>query len=140
MCKIGKNIKLCSCLPNGDIKAIVHNKKSRKHKIDRDQHTWALERYIGDSEYFMDGMLIFPSKMLVENLTEEFMLKELNSRNCFDFEYLPIEGVNLKIYNPKKYINEYLSFIFRNGSWIAESYDGFRDKTEKINYGKLIFE
>jgi hypothetical protein len=58
----------------------------------------------------------------------------------FNFEYQPIEGDNLEIYNPEIYNEKYLSFIFRNGNWVADFYNGFGDKTEKINYGKVIVE
>lgn len=138
MCEIGNEIKLCTCVPNG-LNAIVHNKKSRSRQ-NRDKFTWTLNKYVGDSENMMDGMLIYPDSVLSENLTTERMLSELNDRNCFDFDYEPNEGDNLLIYNPEKYIKKYLSFIYRNGKWIADSYNKFRDKIEKINYGNVTFD
>lgn len=139
MCEIGKHIKLCTCLPNGDINAVVHHKKSQNRK-NRDKHTWTLSRYLGNSEYQMDGMITMPDDMLVGNLNSDFLLQELNSRNCFDFEYSPNEGDNLQVYNPVKYASKFLSFILRDGFWVKDYYNGFKDKTEKINYGTLLIE
>lgn len=139
MCETGKEIKLCTCVPNG-MNRIVHNKKSRRFKKFRNEFTWKLRKYVGDSNCMMDGMIIFPLDALSEDLTNEKMLTDLNHRNCFDFDYKPNEGDNLEIYTPHRYEREYLSFIFRNEEWIADYYDGFRDETEKINYGIVYFE
>lgn len=139
MCEIGKEMKLCTCVPNG-IDAIVHHKKSRKFKKFRNDFSWKLLKYVGDSSCMMDGMIIFPLDSLSKDLTNEKMLLDLNSRNCFDFDYQPQEGDNLLILAPHKYEQEFLSFIFRNEEWVADYYNGFRDETKKINYGTVNFE
>ncbi|MCL9806559.1 hypothetical protein NAT51_13570 [Flavobacterium amniphilum] len=126
-------------MPNG-ANTIVHNKKSRRFKHNREKYTWTLDKYIGYAKYPMDGMLIYPDHDLAENLTTETVLEELNSKNCFDFDYNPNEGDNLRIYNPEKYIRKYLSFIYRNGKWMADSYNGLIEETEKFNYGNIDFE
>ncbi|WP_131494773.1 hypothetical protein [Flavobacterium enshiense] len=118
----------------------MNNKNSRKNKIDAEKYTWTLKRYLGNSDIQMDGLLMSPSDKLVDNLSAEYIKAELNERNCFDFDYKPVEGDNLEIHNPKKYIAKYISFIFRDGKWVADSYNGFIDKTEKINYGQVEFE
>ena len=138
MCEIGKEIKLCTCIPNG-LNTIVHNKKA-KEKKNQDKYTWTLYKYVGLTEYPMDGMLIYPDDALSETLSAEKMLEELNNRNCFDFSYNPNEGDNLQIYNPAKFIKKYLSFIYRNGKWIVDSYNSFTCDTEKINYGNVEVE
>ncbi|MBF7091290.1 hypothetical protein IUY40_07040 [Flavobacterium sp. ALJ2] len=138
MCDTGKEIKLCTCVPNG-INSIVHNKKSRKFKKLRNEFTWTLKKYVGDSDFTMDGMIIFPLDALSEDLTNKKMLVALNSKNCFDFDYIPNEGDNLRIDTPHTN-QKFLSFIYRKGEWVPDFYDGFRDKTEKINYGKVTFE
>lgn len=139
MCETGKEIKLCTCVPDG-IDKIVHNKKSRRFKEFRNSFTWALEKYVGDSTCMMDGMIIFPIEALSDALTTEKMLVDLNNRNCFDFDYQPNEGDYLQIFTPHRYEQEFLSFIYRNQEWIADYYNGFRDETEKINYGIVRFE
>ncbi len=139
MCETGKEIKLCTCVPNG-MNRIVHNKKSRRFKKLPKEFTWKLRKYVGFSNCMMDGMIIFPIDILSEDLTTEKMLMDLNNRNCFDFDYQPNEGDNLQIFTPEKYSIQFLSFIYRNGEWIADYYNGFRDATEKINHGKVYFD
>lgn len=139
MCETGKEIKLCTCVPNG-MNRIVHNKNSRRFKNLPKEFTWTLRKYVGDSDCMMDGMITFPLDMISEDLTTEKMLVDLNNRNCFDFDYKPNEGDNLQIFTPEKYSRQFLSFIYRNDEWIADFYDGFRYETEKINHGKVYFD
>ncbi|TPG45232.1 hypothetical protein [Flavobacterium pectinovorum] len=139
MCETGKEIKLCTCVPNG-IDKIVHNKKSRRFKHLRKEYTWTLEKYIGGTDFTMDGMIIFPNDSLSEDLTNESMLIVLNNRHSFDFNYEPKEGDNLQVFGPQSDFRKFLSFIYRNEKWITDYYDGFKDKTEKINYGTVTIE
>ncbi|PIF34277.1 hypothetical protein CLU81_4915 [Flavobacterium sp. 9] len=139
MCETGKEIKLCTCVPDG-IDKIVHNKNSRRFKKNRNEFAWTLRKYVGDSKCTMDGRIIFPLDVLSEALTTEKMLEDLNNRNCFDFDYQPNEGDNLQIFTPHRYGREFLSFIYRNEQWIADYYDDLKDETEKINYGIVSFE
>lgn len=140
MCETGKEIKLCTCFP-ATMDKIVHHKNSRKSKNKRrNEFTWILRRCVGPSKYTMDGMGYMPDKALSEGLTNERMLVDLNSRNCFDFDYQPNEGDNLEIFTPENYIRRHLSFIFENKEWIADSYLPFMYELEKINYGKVTFE
>lgn len=140
MCQTGKEIKLCTCFP-ATMDKIVHHKKSRKSRNKaRNEFTWTLRRCLGPSEVTMDGMGYMPDKVLSEDLTTESMLVDLNSRNCFDFDYQPHEGDNLEIFTPENYNRKHLSFIFRNKEWIADWYWPFTFTLEKINYGKVTFE
>jgi hypothetical protein len=140
MCETGKEIKLCTCVPNG-MNTIIHHKNSRKNKNKRrNDFTWTLEKCLGFSKSTMDGMGYMPEKTLSEDLTNERMLVDLNSKNCFDFDYQPNEGDNLQIFTPENSIRRHLSFVFRNEEWIAYSYLPFKYEFEKINYGKVTFE
>lgn len=140
MCETGKEIKLCTCFP-ATMNKVVHHKNSRKAKNKRlNDFTWTLDRCLGPSNTTMDGMGYMPEEALSEDLTNEKMLVYLNSKNCFDFDYEPQEGDNLKIYTPENRIREHLSFIFENGEWIADHYGPFTHLFEKINYGKVTFE
>lgn len=145
MCKTGKNIKLCTCLVGGNTNTVIHNKNSRRHKknplINSDNiYKWTLYKYVGLHDWSMEGMLYLPSDKLGEDLTTEILLTELNNETCFDFEYQPNEGDNLVIYIDGESVYSFLSFIYRNGQWKAESYNGFIDKKERINYGKVVTE
>ncbi len=140
MCETGKEIKLCTCFP-ATMNKIVHHKNSRKSKNKRrNDFTWTLKRCLGFSNSTMDGMGYMPDETLSEDLTNEKMLVDLNSRNCFDFDYKPSEGDNLQIFGPEIYGGRHLSFIFENEEWIADSYLAFMYELEKINYGKVTFE
>ncbi|MCP2025302.1 hypothetical protein L1276_000442 [Flavobacterium sp. HSC-32F16] len=140
MCQSGKEIKLCTCVPNG-MDTIIHHKNSRKNRQKRRvDFTWTLQRCMGYSKTTMDGMGYRPEDALTEDLTNERMLVDLNSKNCFDFDYQPSEGDNLLIFTPESFIREHLSFIFKNGEWIADSHMPFLYEMKKINFGTVTFE
>lgn len=139
MCQTGKEIRLCTCVPNG-IDKIVHNKKSRRFKHLRNEFTWTLEECMGPSKTTMDGMGYRPEETLSEDLTAERMLTDLNSRNCFDFDYQPKEGDNLQVFTPENSMRKHMSFIFKNQEWIAHSYLPFKYEMEKVNYGTVTIE
>lgn len=140
MCQNGKEIKLCTCVPNG-MDTIIHHKNSRKNRQKRRvDFTWTLEKCLGWSKTTMDGMGYMPEKALTEDLTNERMLVDLNSKNCFDFDYEPNEKDNLQIFTPESSIRRHLSFIFRNGEWVAGSHMPFMYEMEKINFGKVTLE
>lgn len=140
MCQSGKEIKLCTCVPNG-MDTIIHHKNSRKNRQKRRvDFTWTLEKCLGWSKTTMDGMGYMPEKALTEDLTNERMLIDLNSKNCFDFDYEPSEKDNLQIFAPEGSIRRHLSFIFQNGEWIASSHLPFMYEMEKINFGKVTLE
>lgn len=145
MCEISKNIKLCSCLVEGNIAPVIHNKNSRRHKKNKildisDAYKWTLYKYIGTKDLGMEGLLYMPSDKLGEYLTNEMMLSALNNEMCFDFDYQANEGDNLVIYHTERGSYNFLSFIYKNQKWKVDSYNGFTDMTEKINFGKVITE
>ncbi|MDL2144394.1 hypothetical protein QQY79_17840 [Flavobacterium tructae] len=140
MCVNGKEIKLCTCVPNG-MDTIIHHKNSRKNrKKRRVDFTWTLEKCMGYSKMTMDGMGYRPEEVLTEDLTNERMLLVLNTNNCFDFDYQPIEGDNLQVFAPENSMRRHLSFIFKNGEWTAGSHMPFMYEMEKINFGKVTFK
>jgi hypothetical protein len=145
MCKTTKNIRLCTCLVDGNIKTVIHHKNARRQKKDRlldsnNAYKWTLYKYVGLQELTIDGMLLPPSDKLGEYLTNETILSELKNETCFDFEYQPNDGDNLLIYCESKSVYSFLSFIFRANQWEADTYDSFTHKTERINYGKVVAE
>ncbi|SFD49100.1 hypothetical protein [Flavobacterium phragmitis] len=139
MCENVKEIKLCTCIINDNDTVISHKRFTKYKSKKRNDYIWVLERYVGYANTTMDGMIIFPLDTLNESLSTKKMLEELNSRNCFDFEYNPSEGDNLEIFAPGSYDRK-LSFIYRNEEWTADHYNGFLHETEKINFGRVTFD
>lgn len=97
----------------------------------------------------MMGEMILPVDQLDKDLTAHFLIKQLNSRNIFDFDYSPTDGDNLEIREeyiykkvkgePRPDLYNYLSFIFRNGTWIEDVYDVFNDKIKGFKKGKIKY-
>lgn len=154
MCKPTKNIKFCTCI--NEPKKIIHNKKSRRFKRNFDATAqlkknliWTLHRLqkmatvsIDSNLPFatMEGMIRMPESEITPEITNETISKALNESDCFDFEYQPVEGDQIKIrfeiekrrrLNP----NGYLSFIYKNGIWEANTY-GF-ESLEFVKEGKV---
>ncbi len=136
MCKSGKQIILCSC--KGEEQPVVPHKKSKRWQKKNPPsfaYIWTLSQFVEYFDSMMEGLMCMPDNCLDENLNSDFVLQELNSHNCFDFDCVPKEGDNLKI--RRNDAGKYFSYIFRAGKWEANSYDVFCTKTELIDSGKL---
>jgi hypothetical protein len=147
MCEATSGFKLCSC-PAGNMGTALHNKNSRRHnrktgEEKEEKIIWTLSEFAGKQDSGMDGMLLAPAAKLTELLTADYVQQELNSRNCFDFEYAPKEGDYLVLTFQRTKAEKgrraytYLPFIFRSGQWTVNAYDGFEDKTIELAKGKL---
>ncbi len=135
MCDFNKGFILCK---SNDPKVIVHNKKSRLNKDKKNkqiEYTWTLYKFLGMSKEKELGRYMFPVNDVGNGLTSDFVLKELNSRNCFDFEYIPNQGDNLIISKADSYNR--IEFIFRDGKWEEDHYSPFDHEYEKIDNGKI---
>jgi len=100
---------------------IIHiaNKSNRKNK-NRKFYLWELKRFKEQkkNDFEMD---IFPStseKRGIQIIKTQ-ILSEINFRNIFDFNYVPIEKDFLSIRNIKDN-DEYLNLYFRHGKWEEE--------------------
>ena len=151
MCNRTERLELCACTDMSTLK--IQELYSSEIKLLGKKDflkviRWKLNRYLGSKWTGMDGLMIMPSKDLTHELTEDFILSELNEQNCFDFEYEPNEGDNLileigwlfnkrgkKIKRELEY--NYSSYIFKNKEWKAEAYNLFYEKIEIINEGIL---
>jgi hypothetical protein len=136
MCDFEEGFILCTCLPKD--KPIVHYKNSRKHKNKPPEsraYRWYLSRFVGEYEPLMEGIYELPSKDLGKGLTEEWVLLHLNHEKCFDFEYAPKEGDTLVLNGEKLY--QYMSFIFRQGIWEVDRYNGFSTILELEKQGEI---
>ncbi|KQS92771.1 hypothetical protein [Chryseobacterium sp. Leaf394] len=143
MCEISNQLKFCTCLDEKSIENINFQKKLEKlYKKQlpksKEPFSWILYEYKGSEDSGMMGLLNMPSEKIGFSLSEGFVLDEINNKNCFDFDYRPKEGDNLQInFQRNKYWTEFLSFIFRNGNWEADSYYTFTEIIEPKNYGIL---
>lgn len=140
MCKNAANITFCTC----EVKPpTVHNKNSRRARKEKTvpetkSYRWSLHKITGLSEQTMDGLLIEPDHAFNEELTADGILKELNTRNCFDFAYEPNEGDSLGVYESST--GKFISFIFKKGEWIIGSPNPFTHQVMKFNSGTVSFE
>lgn len=133
MCDFSQGFILCKC---NDPKTIVHNKKSRKaKKLQFVEYGWDLFKYKGPNEDHEIGQYKFPVSSLGEKLKAAFVVEQLNSRNCFDFDYEPSEGDNLMM----RIVNQpdRMEFIFESGKWKEDHYSPFVDEIEKIDSGRM---
>lgn len=128
-----------------EIKPIIHNKNSRRHKtkivLSRTEYeeikiTWQLRKFIKISE--PDGVEWFyqsSAQELTNGITTKEIVTLLNQKNVFDFPYEPnqndvliikleyvIQSIKNKYTRP--YIDQYISFLYNDGLWkINEGYD-----------------
>lgn len=153
MCQENLEIHFCTCVPTEE-KVVIHNKNSRRFKKDFDEDAylkknlvWKLFKYEGYENSGLIGMIIMPSNQLTSELTADYLIGALNSKNLFDFDYQPQQGDNLKIEfsfrnkkSRKEYqgkIYSYMSFIFKDDKWTKDYYIGFNHKTVLFREGKV---
>lgn len=95
MCEFSKSFKLCSC----------------SNEIDRNKPHWVLERMtinLKDVERVDIGMFPFDYDFNIE-----FILSQLNSKNTFDFEYIPKQKDTLTLH----FESDVFNLIYTNGKW-----------------------
>ncbi|ALM08844.1 hypothetical protein SB49_14340 [Sediminicola sp. YIK13] len=107
MCKLSNEIKLCSC--------------SKKEV--RPDNRWILKAN-SISEFQMVGEFIAPEDQ--EDQTEKWnyklLLKKLNSKNLFDFEYVPENGdeLEIRIRKDDKGSEDLIFVFYFMGRWTEE--------------------
>lgn len=137
------NIQLCSLSNRAKIEFLIYDKIKNYNIL----ISWSLYQFIEEGWIGMDGVFMEPCINFNENLTAEFFKTKLNTNQCFDFEYLPLEGdilfFNKDVFTKygkklkKQYPREYISFIFRSGLWVIDVYDPFYTTTKEIKKGLL---
>ncbi len=150
MCKPNSKIYLCTCASVSKKPFPVTNPKEvDMGEYEKPNFIWTLYKYQGEKDSFMVGEMVMPVESLDTELSSEYLIQQLNSKNRFDFNYEPIEGDNLQI--KKEYIYksikgftrtdlyEYMSFIYREGKWQEEVYDVFSDKIKSFKKGKIKY-
>lgn len=134
MCDFDKGFILCKCRPATSV--THHNKSKRARQTDRIEYVWTLNRFQGSSTDQEIGKYLFPINDLGSGLTTEFVLSEMNKKNCFDFDYTPMEGDNL-VLNIKGSSSR-MEFIFKNGQWDSDHYSPFDDEIEETHRGIVV--
>lgn len=102
MCNIDEHLKLCTC----------------HEKIDNTLPHWRLYRKtIIQPEYDFDivGLMIEPMDF---SLNAFVLLEQLNLRNCFDFDYQPLDEDKLLV----KFTSEKLEFVYDGDNKCWERY------------------
>lgn len=147
MCDYSKGIRLCSCNAS-EIRfrdpdsyrqsyrgnTLVTNKRNERIPL---IPIWRLYRHNGPSESNEIGRYLTPDTSLGNGLQQEEIVGQLNARNCFDFDYSPVDGDNLHIQYNIRGATPYLSFIFRNGQWEISHYSPFAHHTSHLVDGLL---
>ncbi len=104
MCKISKQLKLCTC-NNSEVKA---------------KDVWTYFRIVQGKNLLMVGELVWMKELIPsEKATQKRVLcRMLNNSNCFDFVLKPIEGDVLQIIFEAEEENMVVhNFIFANNKW-----------------------
>ncbi len=151
MCLSKVNIKFCTCSIQEP--AIHESKRWKRKNFDLNEYlqthfVWQLDKYGGLKEEMAMGRVVMPLQKLNEVLTAQNVVQALNENAAFDFEYTPMEGDYLTIceaYIKKKIKNKqrpnlfgrYMTFIFKDQTWINDSYDAFIDELHFFNKGKI---
>lgn len=135
MCSTINHLQLCSCSgENVTQEKLYEEARGSNGKI----LIWALHKYLGRKESRIMGKIIPAITQLNETITLEFVLEELNTRNCFDFEYTPQPNDKLTI---STYIDNnynYMTVLFKKEKWVLGTHPAFTSRLELINYGKAI--
>jgi hypothetical protein len=127
MCDFDNGFVLCTCKE----KPTVHHKNSRRNKRAEAnaplKYLWYLlecAKLDGPEHFLKEGLYQLPASDIGKGLTEEWVLLHLNVGHCFDFTYTPNEGDYLVIRESQQH-GIFLSFIFRDGSWVSGFYNPF---------------
>ncbi len=77
-----------------------------------------------------------PSDQLDEYIHMQEIIKEMNTRNCFDFDYSPQEEDTLHFDNGKKHPEyAYFSLIYRNNMWQEGNNPAFTSRKTQLAEG-----
>lgn len=151
MCKPNYQIHFCTCasLKKKPLPGSADDKLDVA-EYEKTHYIWGLYHYLGEKYSMMMGQMLMPVESLGRDLNAVNLIKELNSRNCFDFDYWPAIGDNFQIREEyvykslrgkqRKELYDYMSFIFRKGKWNEDVYNVFDDKTRKFRKGKVKFD
>lgn len=120
MCSIKDGFKLCTC-----------------NNIKKKDADWILERHVKTHPINdIMGTWIPNFLELDDELRVAKIIDELNSRNCFDFEYKPVAKDYLSFcFNRKN--NLWAYFVFMNKRWVEDEGSPFEDWKQQLKTYKL---
>ena len=103
---------------------LCSSKKENPENLFIQDLKWSLDRYIGSETSKMRIALKAMDLDLGNGITIDLMLEQMNSCNCFDFDYKPIEKDRLIISNCADNYNDhkYFGLLFRDGKWVKGDY------------------
>lgn len=144
MCNATNQLKFCTCLDEKDRKRLGIQKSLDKFRTktlpkSKEPFSWTLYEFSGDIPFTIDGFVNFPSNKAGDELTEEQVLAALNNHDCFDFNYQPKEGDNLRIiFQKNRWEADFLSFLYQNNNWVADKEPAIEGKIAvPLNFGIL---
>lgn len=146
MCDFTNGIKLCTCdsesikfrEPQVFIKKkgkLIEKKNFKKPEILL-EYIWTLFKFDGEKEVTEMGRYIFPTDDIGKGLNDEWVALNLNCEDCFDFEYIPKEGDNLKIHKNIT-LGPYLSFVYWNCEWVIDHHSPWSTEISIMKEGKV---
>lgn len=126
MCNFEDGFILCRCEHVGS-----------KVKAEPNEFIWEL-RTLARTEWAM-GRCVLPQDDIGNGLEAEWVGLNLNLEHCFDFDYTPQEGDNLKLYQQSAhgFGPPFLSFMFKDSVWIQEFYDEISEISQLERWGKI---
>lgn len=83
---------------------------------------WTLYKFDGETETTEMGLYQLPLDDLGNGLDSEWIVLNLNTESCFDFDYQPKEGDSLRIHQNVVH-SPYLSFICIENKWVVGHHD-----------------
>lgn len=122
MCDLSQGFKLCSC--DGD-------------KLSPNEIGWVLKRRNPDKQFdrIMGKPFIYQMNLSEQQLKSN-TAKQLNDRNCFDFDYQAQEDDFLTIKAGKD--NFWMAFRYQKGLWQEDDstkFNTWRQQLEQFNEG-----
>lgn len=124
MCDFNNGFILCKC--EDDLST---------DKTEGTEYIWTLYSYMGLNTDRKMGRYVQPVSTIGKGLSATFVQEKLNSDNCFDFDYQPIEGDNLSI--EEVGTSNRIEFIFKENQWKEDHYSPFSHNCKKTNNGIL---
>lgn len=136
MCKQSKQLIFCSCDTEALQEALHDKAGGDGRNVDYGQYIWSLLKFVSLDENAVG--LIEPFEKVKGSLPVEFIIEEINQRNCFDFDYAPAEGDELHIEAANNF-RDNLYLIYRNEKWVKDDdqYPEFGIELEQIGEGEL---
>lgn len=149
MCESDLEIHFCTCasMQKEIFPSQFRNIDNNRNEYEKTRLIWKFYGYIGEKDSIMMGDMIMPVDQMDQDLTTNFLIKQLNSGNSFDFDYSPAQVDNLEIRKeyiykkekgqPRRDLYNFISFIYRNRKWKDDVYNVFSDKIKRLNKGKI---